>query len=159
MHSREEAKQTRVDFWTYFGQYATKLRIQQQRPRKWTLYKTGLKGVELKFDTTNNQMVVTIDIYHKDSVKRLEMYERFGQVKSLLNEAIAVPVTWTDNYTDAVGKTSCRIYISQDGMDIYDRNTWPTAMQWFAKHMLLLEDAFEEVKPFLKAHWSEIFEA
>jgi hypothetical protein len=44
-------------------------------------------------------------------------------------------------------------------MDIYDRNTWPTAMQWFAKHMLLLEDAFEEVKPFLKAHWSEIFEA
>lgn len=156
MFKRDEAKQLRLEFWDTFGRLSARKRAALGRHKKWMSYKTGLKGVELKFVLTRGRMEVCIEISHRNVYKRLEMYEKFEQVRTLIEAAYEHPLVWTDDTRNESGVAVCAIYEQQEGVDMYRKEQWPEIFEWFTGRMLLLEDAFEDVKPFLKAQWNEI---
>lgn len=157
MYSREEAKRIREKFWIEFNNMSASVRLLQGKPRKWLLYKTGLRGVELKFELDNKQMGVMIEITHRDVYKRLEVYEKFEQVKKILSDLYDGELTWTDEWITNEGKEVCRISEYRSGVNINRQEQWGDIMDWLEQKMLSLEDAFEEVHPFLKKEIEAVF--
>ncbi len=156
MYRKEEAKKLREKFWTDFYNKSARLRLKNGKPRKWMLYKTGIKGVELKFDLTQKNMSVMIEIFYRNVYTRLEVFEKFEQVRALISEAYEGELTWDDNVVTEYGKEVCQIYERNDGVNIHDQGQWDEIMNWLMTKMLSLENAFEEVHSFLKSHIEEV---
>jgi len=43
-----------------------------------------------------------------------------------------------------------RIYVQTEGVDIFDRDTWPAAHRFMYEKMMKLEEFFREYRDFLK---------
>ena len=77
MFSKEESKQIREQFWIFFG---------KRHPRKWLLYDTKVKEINLKFSFDTSKAQVSFDIETNDDLFRTYYFEKFESLKKLLKE-------------------------------------------------------------------------
>lgn len=142
MFSKEESRQLRELFWTSYG---------KSFPRKWLLYNTKIKDVSLKFQADRKSASVCIDIEHEDEYNRLEQFEKFESLKTILETEYLPEVIFDDDfYLEKSGKIICRIYVPfQEKFSIHNKNTWRQAYEFFNKNMDLLETFFLEYKDFI----------
>lgn len=143
MFSREESRQLRELFWTSYG---------KSFPRKWLLYNTKIKDVSLKFQADRKTALVCIDIEHEDDYNRLEQFEKFESLKTILETEYLPEVIFDDDYyLEKSDKTICRIYVKHEQkFSIHNKDTWRAAYEFFNKHMDLLEAFFIEYKDFIE---------
>ena len=143
MFNREESRQLRELFWTSYG---------KSFPRKWLLYNTKLKDVSLKFQADRKIALVCIDIENEDEYDRLEQYEKFESLKTILETEYLPEVIFDDDYyLEKSQKSICRIYVLHEKkFSIHNKDTWRDAYEFFNKHMDLLESFFLEYKDFIE---------
>ncbi|SCY00763.1 protein of unknown function [Nonlabens sp. Hel1_33_55] len=141
MFSIEEAKQVRQDFWTFFG---------KRYHRKWTLYDTKLKDVNLKFSMENNQAIISLDIEHDDIIFRHYYFEKFESFKSVMEDEVSADLIFERDHILESGKVISRIYVSMDNVKITRKTDWPTVYEFFYENMDKLETFFWEYKDFIE---------
>lgn len=143
MFNREESRQLRELFWTSYG---------KSFPRRWLLYNTKIKDVSLKFQADRKTALVCIDIENEDEYDRLEQYEKFESLKTILETEYLPNVIFDDDfYLEKSDKSICRIYVKhEEKFSIHNKNTWRAAYEFFNKHMDLLESFFIEYKDFIE---------
>jgi len=141
MFSKEEAKQVRQDFWTFFG---------KRYDRKWTLYNTKIKDVVLKFSMEDSRAIVSVDIEHDDELFRHYYFEKFESFKSIMCEEINEDLIFDKAYELKSGKIISRIYIFMDGVKITRKTDWPDVYEFFHENMDKLESFFWEYKDFIE---------
>lgn len=141
MFSKEEAKQIRQDFWTFFG---------KRYQRKWTLYQTKLKDVVLKFSMEDQRAIVSIDIQHDDDLFRHYYFEKFESFKSVMEEEISKNLIFDKEYKLSSGKLISRIYIYKESVKITRKTDWPAVYEFFHTYMDKMESFFWEYKDFIE---------
>jgi hypothetical protein len=136
MYSKEEFKQLKKDFWTKFGLYSQLKRIRLGLDKKWMLYKTGLKGLELKFILNESFIMTAIDIdtsssFYEEYFKRIELlkHEIKSSQKLDLQEGF-----FNDNH-----KESYRYYFKKEGLNFKNTDHWPEIFEFYFKNMKNLE--------------------
>ena len=150
MFSKEEAKQYREEFWEEFRRMSGSRRKQRKLPAEWILDRTGVKALNLRFHVDNRVAQVGIDLETRNMDKRLELYEKLESVKKVLEAAMGESMNWELDYLRENGKSVSRIYLQLEGINIYDRSTWPAAHDFMYRHMLKLEDFYREYRDFIK---------
>ncbi|MCW0482754.1 DUF4268 domain-containing protein [Gaoshiqia sediminis] len=146
MYTREEAKQLRKKFWTLFGQRCEIVPELAGRKKKWVLYDTKISGLDLKFDIDRNEAMVMIEINHRDEDRRLAMFELLEKYKPLLEDGFDEGLHWELCYTRDSGEQVCRIFTTQQGLDIHRQNQWPDIYNFFIEKMLILERNFMDIR-------------
>ena len=141
MFSKEEAKQVRQDFWTFFG---------KRYQRKWTLYNTKIKDVVLKFSMEDKRAIVSIDIEHYDELFRHYYFEKFESFKSIMNEEISADLIFDKEYKLESGKIISRIYVYKEPFKITRKTDWPEVYEFFHNHMDKMETFFWEYRDFIE---------
>lgn len=143
MFSKEESRQLRQLFWTSFG---------KSFPRKWILYNTKIKDLSFKFHADRKTAMVCLDIEHQDVYERLEQYEKFESLKTILETEYFPEIIFDDDYyLEESGKTICRLYVKLDQkFSIHNKNTWRAAYEFFNEKMDLFEQFFIEYQDFIK---------
>ncbi|PRP66296.1 hypothetical protein BST86_03920 [Nonlabens agnitus] len=141
MFSKEEAKQVRQDFWTFFGK-----RFQ----RKWTLYNTKIKDVVLKFSMEDHCAMVSIDIEHDDEIFRHYYFEKFESFKSVMREEVSDDLIFERDYLLESGKVISRIFVFMENVKITRKTDWPDVYEFFYENMDKLEAFFWEYKDFIE---------
>jgi len=143
MFNREESRLLRELFWTSYG---------KSFPRRWLLYNTKIKDVSLKFQADRKVAMVCIDIELEDEYERLEQYEKFESLKTILETEYLHEVIFNDDYyLEKSQKSICRIYVLHEKkFSIHNKDTWRDAYEFFNKHMDLLESFFLEYKDFIE---------
>lgn len=141
MFSKEEAKQVRQDFWTFFG---------KRYHRKWTLYNTGIKDVVLKFSMENNHALVSVDIEHDEELFRSYYFEKFEGFSRIMKDEISKDLIFDKNYILESGKIISRVYIEKEGVKITRKTDWPVVYEFFHEYMDKLESFFWEYKDFIE---------
>ena len=74
MFSKEESRQIKQLFWTFFG---------KSFPTKWILYNTKIKGFSFKFYFDNKSAHVSLDL-EDDLENRINYWEKLQQLKTIL---------------------------------------------------------------------------
>lgn len=150
MFSKEESKQLREEFWGDFRTLSTRRRKAKRLPGDWLLGNTGVKAINLRFHVDREVAQVGIDLETRNMDKRLELYEKLESVKKVLEEAMKVPMIWELEYIRENGKSVSRIYLQKEGVDIYNKDTWPKAHQFMYDNMMKLETFYREYRDFFK---------
>lgn len=142
MFSREEAKKMRQEFWTSFG---------KEFPRKWLLYNTGMKELQLKFTFERKFAMVSLDVSDEDELVRAYYFEKLQALQNLLETDYIPEIIFDENYELPEGKMISRIYLLLEKVSIYNKNDWPLAKSFLAKNMALLEEFFLDFSDYLKS--------
>lgn len=136
MFSKEEARALRELFWTSFG---------KSFPRKWILYKTGVKGLALRFLFDTKKAMVSLDI-DGDLDHRITYFERLESLKSILTSDYIPEIIYEDCYILPNGKEISRVYVEKFNLCIHNKGTWFEAMHFLKTQMTQLETFFNDYK-------------
>ena len=145
MFSKEESIKLKKEFWSQFG-FITK----RKRKKKWILYNTKIKGLNLKFEAERKYASVSIDFDGKYDKNRLALYEKVMMYKPIIVEIIGDHFIWEKDFYLENGKEICRIYTTLNKVSIFNKECWPKIFEFFFSEMEKLETAFLEIKDFLK---------
>ena len=150
MYTKEEAKEIRQEFWDRFKTMAVRRRVSKGLPGRWMLHHTGIRALNLRFHVDRHVVQVGIDLETRNMDKRIELYEKLEAVRRPLEEAMGEALRWELEYVRENGKSVSRIYTEMEGVDIYDRNTWPAAHKFMLEKMMKLEQFYREYQDYLK---------
>lgn len=140
MYPREEAARLRKLFWTAFGRYMSR-HVSERGPKiKWLNYKTGIRQVYFRLHADNKIARVSIDLQHKDPEIRLLFFEQFEELKHLLHNTTGSEWIWEPVFYDDAGNELSRIYQEIPGVNIYQKETWPVAFEFFQSLLLPLDE-------------------
>lgn len=137
MFSKEEAKKLREEFWTYFG---------KEYPRKWILYDTKIKEIQLKFSFTTEVAQVSLDITSNDDLIREYYWDKLLSLKTILLSEYLPDAIYDQQYFFPEGKVVSRVYVEIRRVNIYRKKDWPLVQEFLFDRMNLLEIFFLEYK-------------
>ncbi len=154
MFTKEEEKAIRLDFWQKLNNKTRRLPGQKGRKRFWIFERTGIKGLDLRFDVDREKACVALEINHKTEDRRLQLFEKLHAAKELFETEFEEPLTWDFAYEKPTGELVCRVYAEQPG-DILDQEQWSDMSYFLIDRMIRLEKAFLEVKEYLQSDMNE----
>jgi len=149
MYSREEVKILKRNFWTGFDAFCAELPRFKIRKRKWILYNTKIKGVELKFDAARDGAYVIFELNHPKTSKRLEMFELMKKYKVVVDQFFA-DAEWQEQFEKPCGTLVSRIYRHLGGLDIHRQEQWPEFYPFLSREMCHCERMFKEMRELLQ---------
>lgn len=141
MFSKEESKRLRQEFWTSFG---------KEFPRKWILYNTKIKEIQLKFTFTRKYAQVSLDVTDPDDLIRAYYFEKLQSLQKILNSEYLPEIIYDENYELPEGKIISRIYVQIENVSIHNKKDWPLVKEFLARNMMLLEEFFIDFVDFIK---------
>jgi hypothetical protein len=151
MYSRDESKLLRKEFWIVFARRCEIVPELMHKKKKWTLYDTGLSGIDLKFEVTRTEALVMIEISSRQQSRRLEIFETLQKYQKFLEEGFNEPLIWDFCFTRESGQEVCRIYTSLTDVDFHRQNQWPDIFNFMIDNMLILEENLMQLKDLLEA--------
>lgn len=141
MFSREESKKIRQEFWTSFG---------KEYPRKWLLYNTKMKEIQLKFSFNRKFAQVSLDIADDDELIRAYYFEKLQSLEKILKAEYLPEAILEADYELPEGKVISRVYTEMENVSIHNKNDWPEVKQFLASRMDKLEEFFKDFSDFIK---------
>lgn len=148
MFSKEEKQALIEEFWA-----SLKMKSKQKFGKRysWILNKTGIKGLQLKFDLNRNSASVLLQCYGIAPEKRTILYDIVAQYHIVMENILEDSPIW-----DRVGalkeqKGLPSIYFKIEGVDYLQKRYWDEIHSFLIDKMKQMEDAFLEIKDVLKA--------
>lgn len=154
MFTKEEEKAIRIEFWQKLENRTRRLPGQKGRKKFWIFDRTGIKGLDLRFDVDRKMAAVALEINIKSEEKRLQLFEKLQAAKTIFNEHFEKPPIWDFAYEKPTGELVCRVYTKQDG-DILNKEKWSQMNYFLIDNMMKFEAAFLEVKDYLQSDMNE----
>jgi len=143
MYTKEEAKAIKIQFWDGFKRYSKK---RGRKMTSWVLKGTQIKEVQLKFDLNKEGAFVMLQIDSKLDSSRLSVFESFEKYKLIIDEKCGSELIWDKNYFIKGFKEVSVMYYQLKDISILNQNDWDKCYEFFFNQMVLLEEAFLEVK-------------
>lgn len=141
MFSKEESKKVREEFWTGFGKQST---------RKWILYDTRIKELQLKFTFNNREAKVAMEISSKDEIIRSYYFDKLISLKAILLKEYLPEVVFEENFVLPENKVISSVYVVLNGVNINSKKDWPVVSSFFKEKMDLLERFFREYEDYIR---------
>ncbi|MDR1729667.1 MAG: DUF4268 domain-containing protein [Prevotellaceae bacterium] len=137
------------EFWEGFGQFCEDLPRFKYKKKRWILYNTKIKGVEMKFDASREGAFVILKLNHPNEGKRLEMLTLLEKYKSIVDSCFP-DATWEILFVKPCGTPVSRIYKQKGGLDIHRREQWPEFYPFLSREMSMLEKVFNELRELMR---------
>jgi hypothetical protein len=150
MYSKEDVKILRKEFWLSFSNYTKFYSKKIGEEIEWVFYKTGIKGVELKFDLDKKSVKVILEINNKNRHDRLQISNEIIKYKSIINEGFDNNMVWVEDYMLPEGKTVYRIYVELINKNYYDKSQWPDILRFMCENMYKLQTNFLSIRDICK---------
>ena len=134
------------EFWTSFGQYMRPVRNSAGEITNWLNYKTGIKHIYFRMDASSGQAAIAIELHHPDVELRQEYFEKFEQLKTVLQQETGEEWSWERNAKDENGKIFSRIGAVMKQVSVFDRNDWPAIISFLNPRIIALDNFWNLVK-------------
>lgn len=148
MFSKDEAQELRHTFWHKLESKTRRLPGQNGRPIKWIGDKTGIKGLDLRFDVDRTHAIVAMEINCRSEQTTEELWTKMNNCRQLFETEFGSQLVWNRHYTKSAGDSVARIYIEMPA-DMYNKEMWPDMIHFLIDNMLRMEKAFKEVQDYL----------
>jgi len=149
MYKKDEVIQLKKDFWAAFANYTKFYSISEGEPIQWVLYKTEIKGIELKFEIENNAIRVILEINAKNNDRRFDIYVELDKYRKIIESDFDSNLIWIEDFELPEGKIVSRIYTETLNLNYYNTNSWSDIFKFMAENMLRLQSNFLDIQPIL----------
>jgi hypothetical protein len=138
MYSKEEAARIRSEFWTTYGKYMRPVPSVLEQKVNWVNYKSDVRFIRLIQDVDRKQAEISIILNTTEE-------QLIQQVKPLMKEMFVEleakkEYEWLyDSNYYRNGVRYERIFTFIEGVNIYNKDTWPDIIAFF-KHSMIQAD-------------------
>ncbi|HEX6192483.1 MAG TPA: DUF4268 domain-containing protein [Chitinophagaceae bacterium] len=146
MYTRHEASILRKKFWTSFGQYMRPLSNADGEMINWLNYKTGIRQIHFRMDADTKMASIAIELHHSDPALRMEYFNKFLQLKAMLEESLGESWEWQSSTVDEDGKVISRIGVTKTGVNVFNQDDWPEIISFLKARIIALDDFWSLVK-------------
>jgi hypothetical protein len=150
MYSKEENRILNQEFWESFGKYTRFYSIKIGMPITWMLYKTKIKGLELKFEVQKKWVSVILEINHRNEEQRKKIYYKLLDYQSFIDEGFEGKLIWEYDVLLKEGKSVSRIFIGTMQYNYLNREHWKDIFEFMAVNMYNLQNNAIEIFPILE---------
>jgi hypothetical protein len=150
MYSKEETRVLNQEFWESFNRYTSFYSIKVGEPIEWILYKTKIKGLELKFEVDKKWVSIVLEVNSKSEKQRYKLYDKLIEYQSMINEGFRGSLKWEKEFVLKEGKTVSRIYYGIEQFNFHNREHWKDIFEFMAQHMYLLQRNVKDIFPILE---------
>jgi hypothetical protein len=147
MYSKSEAKELITRFWEDFARYTDFFGRKKKQKIEWMLYKTGIKGLELKFDLHPRYVKCIIEVNARNEDRRLDIFIELNNYRKFIQNGFKKPLVWDENVRLDTGKQVMRVYCELTGKTFHNPENWPDIFCFMAENMWQLQSNFEEILP------------
>ena len=144
MYTKGEVARLHQKFWTVIGQYMKPVPGANGESVNWINYKTGVRHIFFRINADEKRVSVAIEIRHPNGDDRLNYYNQFSLLKSLLQKTTGYKWEWQAAAPDDNGCTISRISQQLNNVNVLNEADWP-AIITFVKPRLVSLDAFWEM--------------
>lgn len=88
----------------------------------WINYKAGEKNIFFRMEADNKKATVAIELTHNDEDIQQFYYEKFLQLKKILEKTAEEEWTWQLHTTNEYGKTVSRIFTELPDVSIFKKD-------------------------------------
>jgi len=147
MYSKQEVSKLKQAFWTAFGKYMQPVLSADGEPVSWINYKTGISGISFKMDADSKEVMISILLSHNDLSLQRSAYEKFLQLKAMLNENLGESDwLWEQEVQDDYGKTISRISKRLSGVNVLRNEDWPAIISFLKPRIVALDEFWSMAK-------------
>jgi len=107
----------------------------------WVNYKTGIKDLYFKMEAGNKTATIAIEMTHAEAQRQTVFFNQFVQCRKILEDALQEKWQWALHAPDVHNKITSRIYASQTGVNVFNKEDWPAIISFFKPRIIAL-DAF-----------------
>jgi hypothetical protein len=143
MYNVTKAKQ---EFWTAFGQYMAPILSEDGERVNWINYKTGIKHIYFRMDAEKGFAIVGIELRHPDGSIQQQYFEKFQQLKVVLDSASGKPWKWQLHVSDGHGSISSKIFREIRGVNVFEQHDWPAIISFLKQGIISLDRFWAQVK-------------
>ena len=158
MFSNDEKKQLRKEFWNRFAERTKAINNKKGYSKKWLLYKTGVKGLELKFHLDEKSAMVMIEVNLNNTERRDGIFKIIEEYKTVIETAFKNRLVWDKDVFITDKKHIARIYFEMAPANIYAEDQWPEIIDFFVRQMTRLELTWREYADVIKERTKAIIQ-
>ncbi len=146
MYSRSETARLKQEFWIAFGKYLSLHLSSDGLRTNWVNYHTGYKHVYFRMFADHKKARISIQLTHPDDLWRELYFDRFSSFKSIIEGVLSEEWIWEKDHTDEHGKIASMIYAETDGVNLYDKNTWPKIISFLKPRIIALDEVWNDIR-------------
>ena len=146
MYTREETAKQKQAFWTAFGKYMQPVLSADGVRGNWINYRTGIAGIYFRMDANAQGASIAIVLSQNDAGLRQLYYERFLQLRTVLQDVLGEQWDWHSSAQDEYGKTIARIGKGITGVNINRNEDWPEIISFLKPRIIALDEFWSMVK-------------
>lgn len=150
MYNKNELRQLKQEFWETFNRYTQYYSKELGEPIEWMLYKTKIKGLELKFEVENNWVKVILEINSKNEDRRLLHFAELSKYHNLINIGFDDRLFWEVSVHLSEGKTVSQIFCINNSYNFHNKDHWNEIFRFMASNMYQLQSNLKEILPILE---------
>lgn len=148
MYTKEEAQAIRHAFWHKLESKSRRIPGQNGKPIHWMMDRTGVRGLDLRFDLSGGRVMVAIEVNTRSEAKDDELWRKLEECKTIIERNFDTPLVWDKGFVREAGNTVRRIYTATEG-DIYDKELWPSMISFMIDNMLRMEKAYKSIQDYM----------
>lgn len=107
----------------------------------WLNYKTGNRHILFRMDADKQHAFIAIEIRHPQNEERINCYNQFLSLKTLLKNETGFEWDWQAGTVDDNGQTISRISQTLEHINVLNEKDWPAIIA-FLKPRIMSLDAF-----------------
>lgn len=146
MYSKQEASKIKQAFWTRFGQYMKPVPASGGEKVNWSNYKTGIAHIYFRLHVEKTFASVAIELTNPLPEKRIQQFQQFLSMKTMLEETMQTAMHWEENTTDENQRTISRISVKLNDVNIFREEDWPAIISFLKPSIINLDVFWEDVK-------------
>ncbi len=135
MYTNKEISKIQAEFWTTFGLYMRPVPGVYGERVNWINYKTNIKYLSFNFIFNDELASLIIKISHPNIEVQNSFLKTFKLLKNELNN-FPQPLLFTNNNFNGTGST---IECVLENVNIFNQETWPSAISFLKEAMLQLD--------------------
>ncbi len=145
MYSKREAAQLREMFWTSFGQYMSPIPSSEGLKINWVNYKNAVKHLHFRLTANNSAANIAIEISAPDLNLQETLFNKLTELKPLFLRTVTGNWDWASSIDDNQRPVS-RIQTGIEAVNILNKSDWPVLIGFFKKHLIELDDFWNQAK-------------
>jgi hypothetical protein len=146
MYSRSETSQLKHEFWIAFGKYISPHPNSEGIRINWVNYHTGYKHIYFRMEAEKNNAIISIQLTHPDALMRELFYDKFLGFKTIIHNTLNEEWIWEMETADEHGKFISKIYKEIQGVNIFDKTTWPEIISFLKPRIIALDEVWNDIK-------------
>ncbi|MBA2846611.1 hypothetical protein HNP88_000795 [Methanococcus maripaludis] len=128
-----------LEFWEAFNEYIEKngqnFKLRKPRPQQYYDISYGNPSSHLTITVDTRNKVINCMIYIDNS---MDLYLKFYQNKEKIEKELGFSPEWDE----MAGRKASKIYVTQNNVDLEDRNSWADYFSWIVCKLEILRDVF-----------------